>query len=66
MIAIFHRLTAFSVSITQKHPQKDETRQINLKTPQSKITPEALPTRPSGVIFCYSHSIVAGGLLVMS
>ena len=39
VVAIFHCLTAFSVSVTQKHPQKDEPRRINLKTPQSKRTP---------------------------
>ena len=49
VIAIFHRLTAFSVSITQKHPQKDEPRRTFFMTAKN---PEALHTRlPGNFVF---------------
>ena len=48
-IPVLHRLTAFSVSITQKHPQKDESRRTFFMTAKN---PEALHTRlPGNFVF---------------
>ena len=53
-IPVLHRLTAFSVSITQKHPQKDEPRRTFFMTAKK---PGSLAYKTSGQFRFYSHSL---------